>query len=143
MAEDFGAGEWDLNLQTNTTGTGDADFTLNRLYTCAAMRMGYCNEELDSILADARASLDPEERIALYEQASQIIWDDAVGVFPADLKINAAYQDDVVGFVCPPTRGRTSPSCRSTTDRQRPMGVSMTVPSSKRRRLAFGAITAV
>ncbi len=99
--EDFGAGEWDLNLQTNTTGTGDADFTLNRLYTCAAMRMGYCNEELDSILADARASLDPEERIALYEQASQIIWDDAVGVFPADLKINAAYQDDVVGFVMP------------------------------------------
>jgi peptide/nickel transport system substrate-binding protein len=105
--EDFGAGEWDLNLQTNTTGTGDADFTLNRLYNCVADRMGYCNEELDAILNQARASLDPEERIDLYAQASQIIWDDAVGIFPADLRINAAYRSDVVGFVLP-TNNRPS-----------------------------------
>ena len=105
--EDFGAGEWDLNLQTNTTGTGDADFTLNRLYTCAADRMGYCNEELDGILAEARSSLDPDERIELYAQASQIIWDDAVGIFPADLRINAAYRSNVVGFELP-TNNRPS-----------------------------------
>lgn len=99
--EDFGAFEWDLNLQTNVTGTGDADFTLNRLYTCAADRLGYCNPELDSILSQARASLDQGEREELYAEASQIIWDDAVGIFPADLKGNAAYSSNVEGFELP------------------------------------------
>lgn len=103
--QDFGAGNWDLNLQTNTTGTGDADFTLNRLYTCAADRMGYCNPELDSIMAEARASLDPEERISLYERASTIIWEEAVGIFPTDLKNTAAYRSNVQGFDVP-TNGR-------------------------------------
>lgn len=85
----------------------DADFTLNRLYTCAADRMGYCNEELDEILAQARSSLDPDERIELYAEASQIMWDDAVGIFPADLRINAAYRSNVQGFELP-TNNRPS-----------------------------------
>jgi peptide/nickel transport system substrate-binding protein len=98
---DFGAFKWDMNLQTNTTGTGDADFTLNRLYTCAADRMGYCNPKLDRLLAKARASLDEQERTDLYAQASQIIWRDAVGMFPADLKNNAAVRREVQGFELP------------------------------------------
>lgn len=99
--KDFGALKWDMNLQTNTTGTGDADFTLNRLYTCDAKRMGYCNKDLDSILAKARASLDQDERKALYAQADKIIWDDAVGIFPVDLKNNYAVRDDVKGMEMP------------------------------------------
>ncbi len=99
--KDFGALNWDLNLQTNTTGTGDADFTLNRLYTCAAKRMGYCNSALDSILARARQSLDQNERKTLYAQAAKIIWDDAVGVFPVDLKNNFAIRKKVQGFQMP------------------------------------------
>jgi peptide/nickel transport system substrate-binding protein len=98
---DFGAFRWDLNLQTNTTGTGDADFTLNRLYTCAAERMGYCNPKLDSLLGQARGSLDQDERVGLYKEASQIIWTDAVGIFPADLKNNAAVRKEVQGFELP------------------------------------------
>jgi len=98
---DFGALEWDLNLQTNATGTGDADFTLNRLYTCAADRLGYCNPELDELLAQARASLDQDEREQLYAEASQIMWDDAVAIFPADIKANAAYRSNVQGFELP------------------------------------------
>jgi peptide/nickel transport system substrate-binding protein len=105
--KDFGAMEWDLNLQTNTTGTGDADFTLARLYTCEAKRMGYCNEGLDKTLMDARASLDQHEREELYARASQIIWQDAVGIFPADLKNNYAVRDRVQGFELPAT-GRPS-----------------------------------
>ncbi|QFY09442.1 ABC transporter substrate-binding protein [Nonomuraea phyllanthi] len=99
--KDFGALKWDMNLQTNTTGTGDADFTLNRLYTCDAKRMGYCNKDLDSILAKARASLDQDERKALYAQADKIIWDDAVGIFPVDLKNNYAVRDNVKGMEMP------------------------------------------
>jgi peptide/nickel transport system substrate-binding protein len=71
---DFGALNWDMNLQTNATGTGDADFTLNRLYTCAAKRMGYCNPDLDALLNEARASQDQDEREDLYAKASKIIW---------------------------------------------------------------------
>lgn len=99
--EDFGSMNWDLNMQTNATGTGDADFTLNRLYTCEADRLGYCNPELDSLLGQARASLDQAEREDLYAQASQIIWDDAIGIFPADLKANAAFRSNVQGFELP------------------------------------------
>ncbi|GAB3805161.1 ABC transporter substrate-binding protein [Micromonospora zhanjiangensis] len=99
--KDFGALKWDLNLQTNTTGTGDADFTLNRLYTCAAKRMGYCNKDLDEILAKARASLDQNERKTLYAQADKILWEDAVGVFPVDLKNNYAVREKVKGFEMP------------------------------------------
>ncbi|MEV0167430.1 peptide/nickel transport system substrate-binding protein [Nonomuraea fuscirosea] len=99
--KDFTALKWDMNLQTNTTGTGDADFTLNRLYTCDAKRMGYCNKELDSILAKARGSLDQDERKTLYAQASKIIWDEAVGIFPVDLKNNYAVRDNVKGLEMP------------------------------------------
>ena len=100
--EDFGALEWDMNLQTNSTATGDADFTLNRLYTCAAKRMGYCSPELDVLLAKARASLDQAKRADLYEQADEILWEDAPGIFPADLKNNIAYRSNVKGLVLPP-----------------------------------------
>nr|WP_281352520.1 ABC transporter substrate-binding protein [Phytoactinopolyspora alkaliphila] len=100
--EDFGNMNWHMNLQTNATGTGDADFTLGRLYVCSADRMGYCSEKLDDLLTQARASLDPDEREALYAQASQVIWDDAVGIFPADLANNTAYRDNVEGYVFPP-----------------------------------------
>lgn len=102
---DFGALNWDLNLQTNATGTGDADFTLNRLYTCAAKRMGYCNPELDTLLNQARASQDQSEREGIYAKASKIIWEDAVGIFPTDLKNSAAYRTTVKGFTLP-TNGR-------------------------------------
>jgi peptide/nickel transport system substrate-binding protein len=99
--KDFGAMKWDMNLQGNATGTGDADFTLNRLYTCAAKRMGYCNKDLDTILAKARASLDQNERKSLYAQADKVLWDDAVGIFPVDLKNNYAVRENVKGFEMP------------------------------------------
>ena len=93
--DDLNALNWDMNLQGNTVATGDADYTLGRLYLCEADRMGYCNEELDDLLNRAKASLDQDERIELYEQAAQIIWDEAVGIFPMDLTVSVAYRDHV------------------------------------------------
>lgn len=101
--EDFGSLNWDLNLQTNATATGDADFTLNRLYTCEADRLGYCNPELDEVLDQARTSLDPQERLEYYAQANEIMWEDAPGIFPADLMNNLAYGSQVQGLELPPT----------------------------------------
>lgn len=99
--DDLNALSWDLNLQTNSVGTGDADYTLGRLYTCEANRNGFCSEELDQLLLAAKSALDPEERATLYEQAATLIWEQAVGIFPMDLGNNVAYRDRVEGFEMP------------------------------------------
>ncbi|OLF14142.1 peptide ABC transporter substrate-binding protein [Actinophytocola xinjiangensis] len=77
--------EFDMDLQTNTVTTGDADFTLGRLYDSAADRMGYRNPALDDILRQAHEDSDQARRGDLYAQACKIIWEDAVGIFPAAL----------------------------------------------------------
>ena len=79
------AKEFDMELQTNTVTTGDADFTLGRLYDSAADRMGYHNPALDQILHEAHENSDQDTRGTLYAQACKTIWDDAVGIFPAAL----------------------------------------------------------
>ncbi|GAB2654811.1 ABC transporter substrate-binding protein [Kribbella swartbergensis] len=101
--EDFGKLNWDMNLQTNVTGTGDADYTLARLYVCTAKRNGYCNPALDKLLLDARSSVDQSQRPKLYQEAGQIIWSDAVGIFPADLASNSAVRSRVHNFTMPPS----------------------------------------
>jgi len=101
--EDLLALNWDLNFQTNTVRTGDADFTLRRLYVAAANRNGYSNPELDTLLNDAAAASDPATREGLYAQACQIIWDEAVGIFPFELLENYVSRTRVEGFVPTPS----------------------------------------
>ncbi len=90
---------WDMDLQANAVTTGDADFTLGRLYHSRANRNGYKNPDLDKILDDAVATVDQDRRKALYAQANKTIWDDAVGIFPAELFNVFAYRKRVTGFV--------------------------------------------
>jgi peptide/nickel transport system substrate-binding protein len=94
---------WDMDLQTNTVTTGDAHFTLGRLYHSRANRNGYKNPELDKILDDAVQSVDQNKRKELYAQANKIIWDDAAGMFPFDLLANFAYRKSLTGFVATPS----------------------------------------
>ena len=68
---------WDMDMQANAVTTGDADFTLGRLYHSRANRNGYKNPDLDKILDDAVATVDQNRRKELYAQANKIIWDDA------------------------------------------------------------------
>ena len=100
--EDLLALNWDMNFQTNTVRTGDADFTLRRLYVSSANRTGYANPELDTILNDAAAASDPATREGLYAEACRIIWDDAVGIFPFELQENYISRNHVQGFVPAP-----------------------------------------
>jgi peptide/nickel transport system substrate-binding protein len=95
--------EWDMDLQTNTVTTGDADFTLGRLYTSEANRMGYANPELDDVLQEAHEVSDQSRRDELYAQACKTIWDDAVGIFPAGLNSTYGVRDSVEGFVPAPS----------------------------------------
>ncbi|MGH2550280.1 MAG: ABC transporter substrate-binding protein [Thermomicrobiales bacterium] len=100
--EDLLALNWDIDFQSNTVRTGDADFTLRRLYTSAANRNGYANPDLDKLLLDAAASADQAVRADLYAQACAIIWNDAVGIFPFDLQENYVHSTKLQGFVAAP-----------------------------------------
>ncbi|MWA03337.1 ABC transporter substrate-binding protein [Actinomadura sp. LD22] len=90
--------DWDMELQTNTVTTGDAAFTLGRLYTSKANRMGYKNPALDKILAAAGQAAGSGDRARLYAEACRIVWDDAVGVFPAALTTAYGLGTGITGF---------------------------------------------
>lgn len=103
--KDLLALNWDMDFQTNAVLTGDADYTLRRLYLSSANRTGYANPELDRMLNAAAADVDQNRRKELYAQANKIIWDDAVGIFPADLLENYVFRQRNVGsFVADPAQ---------------------------------------
>lgn len=95
--------DWDMDLQTNGVVTGDADFVLRRLYTTSANRMGYSSPTVDRLLNDAAATVDQNKRKLYYAQANEIIWDDAVGIYPFELVQGFAYRAGVEGFVPTPS----------------------------------------
>ncbi|MFD7307967.1 ABC transporter substrate-binding protein [Promicromonospora sp. NPDC059942] len=97
--EDLLALKWDLNIQQIGSQGYDAATNLGRLYPCAAGRTGYCNEDLDELLAAAEATSDTAEREDLYAQATQIVWDDAVGMYPMFVGMPYAWRSGVEGFV--------------------------------------------
>jgi len=103
FTEDLIALNWDINFQQLATPTYDAASNLGRLYPCAAKRTGYCNPELDSLLAKAGASADEKERADLYGQASEIIWRDAVGMYPMAVKLAYAWHKGLDGFTPEPS----------------------------------------
>lgn len=100
--EDLLAMRWDINFQQVGTAGFDASTNLGRLYTCAAKRNGYCNPELDKLLAEAGSNPDQAKREELYAQAGKIIWDDAVGMFPMFVKTSYAWNSEVSGFTLDP-----------------------------------------
>ncbi|MFI7077494.1 MULTISPECIES: ABC transporter substrate-binding protein [unclassified Micromonospora] len=101
--DDLLALDWDMNIQDGVVVTQDAEFVLGRLYTCAAKRLGYCNEEYDRVIADASEELDPQERQRKLQRAQEILWADAPGAWPFELTASAAWRDRVSGFGPPPT----------------------------------------
>jgi peptide/nickel transport system substrate-binding protein len=101
--EDLLALNWDLNLQSVGVPSLDAATNVGRLYPCAAERTGYCNPELDDLLAQADSVSDPSEREALYAEATEIIWTDAVGMFPMFPQIVYAWQDGLSGVDLDPS----------------------------------------
>src|SRR5690606_12733899 len=79
--------DWDISIiQPVITSTGDPDYNLGRLYTCAANRTTYCDETLDKLLTEASASSDQARRAELYAEAGKIVWDNAVGLFPLEVR---------------------------------------------------------
>ncbi|GLW11710.1 ABC transporter substrate-binding protein [Microtetraspora sp. NBRC 13810] len=101
--EDLLALKWDVNFQQLATPTRDAATNLGRLYPCAAGRNGYCNEDLDALLAKAEATDDTAERERFYAGAIAITWNDAVGMYPMFVKVPYAWRQGVNGLVLDPS----------------------------------------
>jgi peptide/nickel transport system substrate-binding protein len=95
--------DWDMDFQTNIVVTGDADFVLRRLYSTSANRMGYSNPVVDHVVDLAAQSSDQERRKVYYGQACEIIWDDAIGVYPFELTATYVSRKVVQGFIPTPS----------------------------------------
>jgi len=89
---------WDMNFALNSVLTGDADFALGRLYLSTAHRMGYSNPKLDKALLAAKESINPTARAKDYARAIDIIWRQAVGMYPLQVKLILAWRSDLGGF---------------------------------------------
>ncbi|GIZ10846.1 ABC transporter substrate-binding protein [Pseudomonas sp. NCCP-436] len=77
------AGEHDLLFMGWAGDNGDPDNFLTPQFSCASVESGlnfarYCDETLDKLIADGKASSDQQERSRLYRQAQRIIQEQAL-----------------------------------------------------------------
>ncbi|MDQ2683148.1 MAG: peptide ABC transporter substrate-binding protein [Chloroflexota bacterium] len=63
-----------------------------------AKRFGYCNEEFDALVEQADTSADQAERLALYQQAGQILVEDIPGPFLYNLSNLVLIKPYVTGY---------------------------------------------
>lgn len=62
----------------------------------------YSNPELDETLFAARAELDDETRMTLYQEAQQILSEEGPALIPYFLNVTSAYRTEVQGFQAHP-----------------------------------------
>lgn len=96
-----GTHAWDMDVQPNQTITGDADYTIYRLYNCTALRLGYCNEELDATTKQAQQSTDADERLELYQKAVDLMRADTPAIPLFEINVNVAMSSKVKGLEIP------------------------------------------
>ena len=94
---------WDFEIATTGGGTGDPDFTLRRLYHTRSKRTGWSNQEFDQLVDNAAASVNLEQRCAMYKRAQEIMWDQGPAVFLFDPLESYAFRTRVQGFKAPPS----------------------------------------
>ena len=73
---------------------------LSTYFTCDSTlnRVGYCNEEFDALTEQGDTTVDPEERLGFYEQASQLLVDDVPGPFLYNPTGNFMVNPAVTGY---------------------------------------------
>lgn len=92
---------WDMDVQPNQTITGDADYTIYRLYNCKAGRLGYCNPDFDALTLKAQQSTDADERLKLYQEAIDIMRADTPAIPLFSINVNVATASNVHGLKIP------------------------------------------
>lgn len=96
--QDLLALNFEINLQAVGPVTNDATPDLSRLYKCSANRTGFCSDELDATIAEGDAAVDPADRKAAFLKVQQLIWDNAIGMFPMELAMPYAWSKTLDGF---------------------------------------------
>jgi dipeptide transport system substrate-binding protein len=99
-----GKGEHDITFLNWAGDNGDPDNFFTPNLSCAAVEGGgnksqWCSKAFDALLDQARKTPDPKQRIALYTQAQQLVYDDAgmiPGVYPVYM---TAVNKRVSGYV--------------------------------------------
>jgi oligopeptide transport system substrate-binding protein len=74
---------------------------LSVYWTCDssfAEKLGYCNEEFDRLVHLGDTTIDPEERMAYYEQAGEILVEDQPGPFIFHLTGNYVVKPNITGY---------------------------------------------
>ncbi len=100
-------GEDQAALMGWTTATGDPDNFFGPLFTCKAAQGGsnsskWCDPEFDKIISQARVTADQNKRIALYQQAQQIMHDQVPAVMIAHSTIFEPVRKEVSGYEIDP-----------------------------------------
>lgn len=105
---DLKAVNFDMSINTSGTPTGDADYTLSRLYSANAPAAdvpysGVRNPELDAAISDAQTSQDRDVRKKAYATAMGIMWDQAIAFWPIQPPVVYAWRTDrISGVTLPP-----------------------------------------
>jgi peptide/nickel transport system substrate-binding protein len=87
----------------------DADMGLYGQFTCEVnppKGLGsafYCNEEYDNVMKASREAQDPQKRLELLKQASEIVWADSPWLWLHVEKFVIAYSSKIKGIVVTPT----------------------------------------
>jgi peptide/nickel transport system substrate-binding protein len=87
----------------------DADMGLYGQFTCEVnppKGLGssfYCNPEYDKVMKASREAQDPQKRLALLKQASEIVWADSPWMWLHVEKFVMAYSSKIKGMVVTPT----------------------------------------
>lgn len=97
------AGEHDMLIDSYSNPTGDADYQMYTLFHSSQKGESgnlvfYENAEVDELLDGARRETDPDERAAIYEEAGQILAEDAPMSFLIHQELLLAVADGVTGF---------------------------------------------
>ena len=89
--------------------TLDADMALYGQFTCEVnppKGLGsafYCNPEFDKIMKASREEQDPDKRLELLKQASEMVWADSPWLWLHVEKFVIAYSSNIKGMVVTPT----------------------------------------
>jgi peptide/nickel transport system substrate-binding protein len=81
---------------------GTQDYILGRLFNSSAHRMGYSNPTVDKLIAQAEATSSLTLQTKLWGEVSNILWTNAVGIYPLWLKDVYAMRSNVKGVILPP-----------------------------------------
>lgn len=97
------AGKHDMFLGSWGCVTGDADYGLYAMYHSSAKgapgnRSFYANERVDTLLDAGKESIDPQERLKIYEEVQEIIVSDAPDIMLFNRILVVGMQSDLRGL---------------------------------------------